>query len=200
MAYISDSVPELVKRSMSSWNRSQKRSLISVACGDGVTKRVPVSVRASVTRSTTCGLRWPTSMAPNPMDRSSSRLPSTSVSHAPRADAMLIGYGSQCWNELVTPSGSDLLARSWCAPDPADHDVNRSHSAASSRSTVLAVDRAGPLREASVRARVVAGRGGQGRDVVGHGSPPPRSGGDSGPVGRLVLAAPPDHGSRLATL
>ena len=78
---------------MSSWNRSQNRSLISVACGDGVTNSVPVSVSASVTFSTTCGLRWPTSIAPNPIDRSSSRLPSTSVSHAPRAEAIEIGYG-----------------------------------------------------------------------------------------------------------
>ena len=69
------------------------------------------------------------------MERSSSRLPSTSVSHAPRAEAIETGYGSQCWNELVTPSGSVLLARSLCAPDPADHEANRSHSAASSRST-----------------------------------------------------------------
>ena len=36
IAYMSDSVPEFVKRSMSSWNRSQNRSLISVAWGDGV--------------------------------------------------------------------------------------------------------------------------------------------------------------------
>ena len=68
---------------MSSWNRSQNRSLISVACGDGVTNSVPVSVSASVTCSTTSGLRCPTSIAPKPIDRSSSRLPSTSVSHAP---------------------------------------------------------------------------------------------------------------------
>ena len=54
---MSDSVPELVNRIMSSWNRSQNRSLISVACGDGVTKSVPVCVSASVTFSTTCGLR-----------------------------------------------------------------------------------------------------------------------------------------------
>ena len=135
MAYISDSVPEFVKRSMSSWNRSQNRSLISVACGEGVTNRVPVSVSASVTRCTTCGLRWPTSIAPNPMERSRRRLPSTSVSHAPRADAIETGYGSQCWNELVTPSGSVLLARALCAREAVDHDANRSHSAASRRST-----------------------------------------------------------------
>jgi hypothetical protein len=135
MAYISDSVPELVNRIMSSWNRSQNRSLISVAWGDGVTNRVPVWVSASVTFSTTCGLRCPTSIAPKPIDRSSSWLPSTSVSHAPRAEAIEIGYGSQCWNELVTPSGRDLLARSLCAPDSPDHDVNLAHSAASSRST-----------------------------------------------------------------
>ena len=91
MAYISDSVPEFVNRIMSSWNRSQNRSLISVAWGEGVTNSVPVSVRASVTFSTTCGFRWPTSIAPKPIDRSSSRLPSTSVSQAPRAEAMEIG-------------------------------------------------------------------------------------------------------------
>ena len=57
MAYISDSVPELVNRIMSSPKRRQKRSLISVACGEGVTNSVPVSCRARSTCSTTTGLR-----------------------------------------------------------------------------------------------------------------------------------------------
>ena len=91
IAYMSDSVPELVKRSMSRPKRCWNRSAISVACGEGVTKSVPVCVSASVTCSTTTGLRWPTSMAPNPIDRSSSRFPSTSVSHAPRAEAIEMG-------------------------------------------------------------------------------------------------------------
>ena len=135
MAYMSDSVPEFVKRTMSSWKRSQNRSLISVAWGEGVTKRVPVWVSASVTWATTVGCRWPTSIAPKPIDRSSRRLPSTSVSQAPRAEATEIGYGSQCWNELVTPSGRVRLARSLAVPEPADHPVKRSHSPASSRWT-----------------------------------------------------------------
>ena len=81
------------------------------ALGDGVTNRVPVS-RALLTYSTTSGCRWPTSMAPNPIDRSSSWRPSTSVSHAPFAAVIAIGCGSQYWNDEVTPSGSTSEARS----------------------------------------------------------------------------------------
>ena len=42
-------------------------------------------------------------------------------------EAIEIGYGSQCWNELVTPSGSDRAARSLCSPDPTDHDGASTH-------------------------------------------------------------------------
>ncbi len=110
-AYISDSVPDLVNRSRSRPKRVWKSSATSVAVGDGVTNRVPTDSSAWRTWSTTTGLRWPTIMAPKPIDRSSSLRPSTSVSQAPRAEAIEIGYGSQCWNDEVTPSGSDLLAR-----------------------------------------------------------------------------------------
>ena len=110
IAYIRDSVPELVNRIMSSPNRRQKRSLTSVACGDGVTNSVPVSCSARSTCSTTTGLRWPTSIAPNPIDRSSICRSSTSVSQAPFAALIEMGYGSQYWNEEVTPSGSVRLA------------------------------------------------------------------------------------------
>ena len=49
------------------------------------------SVSALVTAATTTGLRWPTSIAPKPIDRSSSGRPSTSWSQAPLADVMEIG-------------------------------------------------------------------------------------------------------------
>jgi len=45
-AYIVDSVPELVKRSMSSSKRRWNFSATSVAVGDGVTNSVPVSSSA----------------------------------------------------------------------------------------------------------------------------------------------------------
>ncbi len=130
MAYISDSVPEFVKRIMSNPKRLQKRSLMSVACGLGVTNSVPTSSSARVMCSTTTGLRWPTSIAPKPIDMSSRRRPSTSVSQAPWADWIEIGYGSQYWNDEVTPSGSVRLARTLCSPEPVVDCVKRSHSAA----------------------------------------------------------------------
>ena len=42
-AYIVDSVPELVKRTLSSPKRCWNRSATAVAVGDGVTNSVPVS-------------------------------------------------------------------------------------------------------------------------------------------------------------
>ncbi len=103
-AYIVDSVPELVKRSWSRLKRRWKRSAASVAEGDGVTNSVPVS-RALATAATTVGLRWPASIAPKPIERSSNLRPSTSVSQAPLALLIATGYGSQCWNDEGTPSG-----------------------------------------------------------------------------------------------
>jgi len=55
-AYIVASVPELAKRSWSREKRRLNRSAASVADGDGVTNRVPVS-SACVTAATTAGLR-----------------------------------------------------------------------------------------------------------------------------------------------
>lgn len=55
MAYMTDSVPDWVNRSMSSWKRSWKSSATSVAVGDGVTKSVPTESRACRTWSTTTG-------------------------------------------------------------------------------------------------------------------------------------------------
>src|SRR3954462_7773027 len=149
MAYIRDSVPEFVNRNMPRPKRVQNRSLISVAWGDGVTNSVPVSCSARSTCSTTTGLRWPTSIAPKPIERSSSWRPSTSVSQAPLADWMEIGYGSQYWNDDVTPSGSVSLARLFCVPEAAVDPVKRSHSAASScsaRPAATGVDFSGSHR------------------------------------------------------
>ena len=149
-AYIVDSVPELVNRSLSSPNRSWKRSATAVAVGDGVTNRVPVSSSACVTFCTITGFRCPSSIAPKPIDRSSSRRPSTSVSHAPRADAIEIGYGSQCWKDDVTPSGSERLARTLCSAEAGVEAAKRSHSPASSaatRSGSSGVDEEGKVRQ-----------------------------------------------------
>ena len=147
-AYIVDSVPEFVKRRRSRPNLDWNRSAASVADGDGVTNSVPVSI-AFVTASTTTGLRCPTSMAPKPIDRSSSGRPSTSVSQAPLAELMEMGYGSQNWNDEVTPRGSTLAARTLWVPDAPVCCVKRSHSSASSWATLawsIGVDEAGTDR------------------------------------------------------
>ena len=70
-AYPVDSVPELVNRNMSRPKRALNCSATSVEIGDGVTNSVPMSSRNSLTLATTAGLRWPTSIAPKPIDRSS---------------------------------------------------------------------------------------------------------------------------------
>jgi len=88
---MSDSVPDWVKRSMSRPKRSWNSSATSVAVGDGVTKSVPTWSSAWRTWSTTTGLRWPTIIAPKPIDMSSSVRPSTSVTWAPRAETIEMG-------------------------------------------------------------------------------------------------------------
>ena len=57
------------------------------------------------------------------------------MSQAPLAEVIEIGYGSQCWNDDVTPRGNDSIARLLCSPEPAVALVNRAHSAAVSAST-----------------------------------------------------------------
>jgi uncharacterized repeat protein (TIGR02543 family) len=74
--------------------------------------------------ATTSGFRWPASIAPNPMDRSKSSRPSTSVIQAPFAEAIEIGYGSQCWKLEVTPKGRDLKERALSTSDPLVFLVN----------------------------------------------------------------------------
>ena len=106
---------------------------MSVVVGEGVTNRVPVS-SALATYSTTSGFRWPTSMAPKPMDRSRTWRSSTSVSHAPLAALKAKGCGSQCWKDDATPSGRGTDARAWWAAEPGVDAVNRSHSLAMSAS------------------------------------------------------------------
>jgi hypothetical protein len=102
-------------------------------------------------------------MAPKPIDRSSSCRPSTSVSHAPRADVIEIGYGSQCWKDEVTPRGSEPLARLLCRPEPGVLDSKVCHSRASSRSTrsvFIGEHAAGTVR------RVLGSWAGQDRVVI----------------------------------
>jgi hypothetical protein len=66
------------------------------------------------------------------------RRPSTSVIQAPLALAMLIGYGSQCWNDEVTPSGVECSARVFSTPDANVESRNLRHSLAKSDSILLA--------------------------------------------------------------
>ncbi len=134
-AYPVDSVPELVNRNMSSPKRVLNCSATSVETGDGVTNRVPMSSRDSLTLATTVGLRWPTSIAPKPIDRSSTWRSSQSVTYAPRADFTPIGYGSQYWKLLVTPSGKVFDDRAAWSAEPGVVLAYRSHSLAMSAET-----------------------------------------------------------------
>ena len=70
VAYIVASVPELAKRTWSIAKRLQIRSPASREIGDGVTKSIPSFRDASISATTT-GFRWPASIAPKPMERSS---------------------------------------------------------------------------------------------------------------------------------
>ena len=51
---------------------------------------------------------------------------------------MLIGYGSQCWNDEVTPSGVECAARVFSTPDANVESRNLRHSLARSDSILLA--------------------------------------------------------------
>ena len=105
------------------------RSAASVEIGEGVTKSIPVRSEVWIS-STTIGLRWPASIAPKPIERSRSLRPSTSVIQAPSAEAIEIGYGSQCWKLEVTPSGNESKARLLSASDAFVFFVNKFHSSA----------------------------------------------------------------------
>ena len=51
---------------------------------------------------------------------------------------MLIGYGSQCWKDEVTPSGVECAASVFSTPDANVESRNLRHSLASSDSILLA--------------------------------------------------------------
>ena len=115
--------------------RLHTRSAASRALGDGVTYNVPTSSVALIS-STTAWFRWPTSIAPNPIDRSSNWRPSTSVIQAPLADLIEIGYGSQCWKLEGTPNGSECAATLFSIPEAVVLSLNLAHSW-SSRADIL---------------------------------------------------------------
>ena len=147
-AYIVDSVPEFVKRTWSMPKRLQMRSAASVEVGEGVTNNIPRLSELSIS-STTIGLRWPASIAPKPIERSSNLRPSTSVIYAPSALSIEIGYGSQCWKLDVTPRGSDENARLLSTSDAFVFFVKSSHSAARTAATFsgeIGVDEVGTRR------------------------------------------------------
>ena len=50
------------------------------------------------------------------------------------AETMLMGYGSQCWKDEVTPSGVEWAARVFSTPDAKVESRNLRHSLASSDS------------------------------------------------------------------
>ena len=126
-AYIVASVPELAKRTMSRPKRRQIISAPSRVIGDGVAKSVPTS-RVAWASLTTSSLRWPTRSAPKPIDKSSISRPSTSLSQAPLAATIEMGYGSQCWKLEATPSGVTFEARRFSAPDSGACLVNFARS------------------------------------------------------------------------
>ena len=89
-SYMVDSVPELVKRICSIPKRRQITSAACLPSGLGAVYNVPIS-RFAFRVSTTCGFKWPTSMEPKPIDRSSTSRPSTSRIQAPLAETMEMG-------------------------------------------------------------------------------------------------------------
>jgi len=123
------SVPEFANRTFSIPNRLHKRSAPSREIGEGVTKRVPPSSAALVS-AITSSFKWPASIAPKPIERSSSCRPSTSVIQAPLAETMLIGYGSQYWKLEVTPIGEESFAIVLSTPEAKVDFENNAHSAA----------------------------------------------------------------------
>ncbi len=138
MAYIVASVPELAKRTISIPKRRQRISAPSRVIGEGVAKSVPTS-KVSFASLTTSSFRWPTRSAPKPIDRSSMSRPSTSLSQAPLAETIEIGYGSQCWKLEATPSGVTFPARIFSSPDLGARAVNLARSI-SSNSWIRAVE------------------------------------------------------------
>ena len=110
------SVPELAKRTISRPNLRQIISAPDLVIGEGVANKVPTS-RVAWASFTTSSFKWPTRRAPKPIERSSICRPSTSVSQAPLAATIEIGYGSQCWKLEATPFGVTSEARLFSTPD-----------------------------------------------------------------------------------
>ena len=84
------SVPEETKRTASIGVRRTISSASSTSGTVGVPYDVPRAT-ASATAACTSGWAWPTSIGPQEQIRSTYSLPSTSVSQAPRAEAMKRG-------------------------------------------------------------------------------------------------------------
>ena len=102
------SVPEETKRTWSIGVRATISSASSTSGSVGVPYDVPRAT-AAATASWTSGWACPSSIAPHEQTRSTYSLPSTSVSHAPRAERMNRGVPPTALNARTgefTPPGS----------------------------------------------------------------------------------------------
>lgn len=64
-----DSVPELVNRTCSTWNRRHSSSANATVCSTVTAKCMPLRAACS-TASATTGWAWPTAIDPNPLWKS----------------------------------------------------------------------------------------------------------------------------------
>src|SRR3954447_18920097 len=146
-ASIVDSVPEFVKRHWGRPKRLRSSCATTIEPSVGAAKCEPRAAR-SLTARTTAGFAWPTHITPKPLWKSTYSLPSTSHTRAPSPCDRYVGRGSAAGNELGTPRGMRVTARSNAACEPGV----RSSSAARSRSI------SSRTRARSIAAKVVAMR------------------------------------------
>ena len=121
------SVPEETKRTASIGVRRTISSASSTSGTVGVPYDVPRAT-ASATAACTSGWAWPTSIGPQEQIRSTYSLPSTSVSQAPRAEAMKRGVPPTASNARTgefTPPGVTARAR---PKSSSDRPVGRSRT------------------------------------------------------------------------
>src|SRR6266571_9047470 len=103
------SVPEFAKRHCSWPKRSFSSFATDISRRCGMACRVPRFACDSIAW-TTLGWAWPTSSAPNALEKSVYRLPSASVITAPTAVSMKIGFGSTTLKLEDTPRGRRRFA------------------------------------------------------------------------------------------
>ena len=143
------SVPEETKRTASIGVRRTISSASSTSGTVGVPYDVPRAT-ASATAACTSGWACPTSIGPHEQIRSTYSLPSTSVSQAPRAEAMKRGVpptASKARTGEFTPPGVTARARSKSSSDRAVARSGTGSAAGGSRLHSRRPGQAGAHRE-----------------------------------------------------